>query len=147
MKMTRVILLISLHRYELREDRKRECARTSSHMDCLRQDIVHTLRGVSPTSSPRLHNLQKVNSSTSISNFGNSYQNLNNNNSFGNNSYPSMLSQQDLDYLKWELMSGLRSEVKDAIQSCLQTQAPPPPPPMMSSMGSDLYHTHLYTQL
>ncbi|XP_067661619.1 transient-receptor-potential-like protein isoform X1 [Haliotis asinina] len=138
---------ISSLRYELREDRKRECARTSSHMDCLRQDIVHTLRGVSPTSSPRLHNLQKVNSSTSISNFGNSYQNLNNNNSYGNNSYPSMLSQQDLDYLKWELMSGLRSEVKDAIQSCLQTQTPPPPPPMMSSIGSDLYHTHLYTQL
>lgn len=47
---------LNLYRYELREDRKRESARTTGHIDNLKRDVLRSIRasslGVPQTHAP-----------------------------------------------------------------------------------------------
>ncbi|XP_064609759.1 transient-receptor-potential-like protein [Liolophura sinensis] len=129
---------ISSLRYELREDRKRETQRTVGHMDTLRQDIAHTFRP-SPSNSPLLGNSNKL-AHTSP----NSSMNLSS----------SLLTPQELEYIRHDIVKTVRHEVREAVRDALSQSReprnallPPPPLTMLPPINSELYHTHLYTQL
>ena len=68
----------------------------------------------------------------------------------------SLLSPADMDHLKREIVTSLRSELRDLAREMVTGVAPPLPPrdqPNVSGSiflpppNSELYHTHLYTQL
>ena len=130
-------------RYELREDRKREAARSSSHMDNLKRDVLRILHGgnfnLSPNASP-LPNHIPPGSKSPIS---------------GGNTLPlstsgTFLSQQEVDNLKREIIGGLRNELREISRDLAcgnQRSSPVHPPALLPPINSELYHTHLYTQL
>lgn len=73
----------------------------------------------------------------------------------GGGMYPGT-SQNDLDYLKRDIIMGLRSEIREIARemSRQQTEAPAggrglslDPSTLVPPMNSELYQTHLYTQL
>ena len=133
-------------RYELREDRKRESARTTGHIDNLKREILRSIRASSlgqvlpepppPTAIP--HQLSGDNMSYSYGGGGGSG-----------------LSPPDIDLLKQEIVGSLRQEIRELAREMVSLHRqgspvnpninpsliPPPAPP------SDLYQTHLYTQL
>ncbi|XP_076355264.1 transient-receptor-potential-like protein isoform X1 [Tachypleus tridentatus] len=113
---------ISSLRYELREDRKREAARNSCQIESIKRDIVRSLRG----------NQAWSNSQGVIQPSPESNQDL----QFG-------LSHYELENLKQEIVSSLREEIRGVLREVTQTRALSIGP----NMNSDLYQTHLYTQL
>lgn len=142
LRLNRVILwpnvMLTCFRYELREDRKRETQRTVGHMDTLRQDIAHTFRP-SPSNSPLLGSSNKLAHSSP-----NSSMNLSG----------SLLTPQELEYIRHEIVKSVRHEVREAVRDALsQSQSPRnallplPPPSLLPPINSELYHTHLYTEL
>lgn len=132
---------ISSLRYELREDRKREAARCSGHIECIKRDIIRALRGSSPLepstsqSSNALHPEPNNNPRYSPT-YETAYYNI--------QPPGSLLSSQDLDILKREIVATLRSEMKSLIR---EATAAPAARPAANNATSDLYHTHLFTQL
>lgn len=120
------------YRYELREDRKREAARSASNIDTLRRDIMFSFRGSSPvTTSPPTHT-DKVVSNNNLALHG------------------TLLSQQEIEILKREIVSSLKTELREMAREIVHQERPnpfPSGPPHLPPIGADLYHTHLYTQL
>ena len=118
-------------------------------MDNLRRDIMRSLRSGTPL--PADGNI----SSTSALN--NSYPLENSFTSTASQSYggngSGYLSGTDLDILKHEIITGLRSEIRELARE-IATGAQSTIPGSSSSQGlvlppptADLYQTHLYTQL
>lgn len=157
---------ISSLRYELREDRKRETARASGHIDSLKRDIIHTLRGSSPNSSPLLssnmdkgqqpqpqqhqqqqhyHQQQQQQQQQLQQQQQQQSQQTHHPNAL------SLLSTQDIDNLKRGIVSSIKNEIRDAISEAIQQSSlninNNITPLVLPSMNSELYHTHLYTQL
>ena len=138
-----------LFRYELREDRKRESARTTGHIDNLKREILRSIRASSMGQIlPEIPPPQPIQHQYSGDNM--SYGGI------GGSMGPGggMLSPTDIDILKQEIVGSLRQEIRELAREMamsLHRQGspvnpnpsliPPPPPP------SDLYQTHLYTQL
>ncbi|XP_074649844.1 transient-receptor-potential-like protein [Tubulanus polymorphus] len=127
---------ISSLRYELREDRKREAARATGHLDNLKRDILRNLRS---------SNMQGPAPPSEIGN------------TMPTSTSGTFLTQTELEYLKREIVTGLRQEIADLIHEVVPTQPPHHNHVIQNSpchlgtnlpaMNSDLYHTHLYTQL
>ncbi|KAJ8297879.1 hypothetical protein KUTeg_024410 [Tegillarca granosa] len=124
--------------YELREDRKREVQKVASQMDNIKREVISTVRSISPVpSSPQ-------GSFLSASNY---YSNPGHVTSSGHGG----LTRSDIQELKYELVSSLRTELRDAVQDVIQnsdnisnkmaSNVSLPP------LNSELYQTHLYTQL
>ncbi|CAH1778072.1 unnamed protein product [Owenia fusiformis] len=130
---------ISSLRYELREDRKRETARATGHIDNLKRDIMRSLK-------PGLHsNMNGIPgnppiSPTSSFNSGIPYTISGN-----------VMSQQELDYLKREITMELKHEIREAVGEIVEAMNTNAmnnsTAPALPSNSNDLYHTHLYTQL
>ena len=128
-------------RYELREDRKREAARTTGHIDNLKRDILRSLRSASLGQlAPAQHDgpprpLPSVSPTMPHSTSGN------------------FLSQGEIETLKREIVSGLRTEMRELAREMMQMNAqnargsPVNAPNLLPPINSELYHTHLYTQL
>ena len=135
------------YRYELREDRKRESARTMGHIDNLKRDILRSLRSTSghgpPPPAPGWGESGDVPVSQPGSGTGN------------------FLTQSELECLKREIVSSLRGELKDLAREISVGGAPGGSSggptrgspataahhPSLPPLNSELYHTHLYTQL
>ena len=127
-----------LFRYELREDRKRETVRNSSNMDSLKRDIIRSVRSLSVTGQPHSPIIGGRSSvHTSPKNVG-SYQDM-----------PMVMDPADMDYLKHEIISSLRAEIRDIARELVTTTqtAKDVQNAVPSPINSELYHTHLYTQL
>ena len=146
--------IIFYFRYELREDRKREAVRTSGHIDNLKRDIMRSLRGAGinvPQQQHHDHNTLKTMDSISPT--------------MPRSSSDNFLSLSEMETLKHEIVSSLRTELRDfareiATMGGISTNPPPPPagrdstvtdnavgPNYLPPNSSELYHTHLYTQL
>ncbi|XP_023238515.1 transient-receptor-potential-like protein isoform X1 [Centruroides sculpturatus] len=134
---------ISSLRYELREDRKREAARNTGQIDGIKRDIIRSLRGNQvwtgqippppPIPPPVCHSPNLPPSELP---------------SPGSAGF---LSPHELDYLKRDIIASVREELRNMMRELQQHLRPPSaaslgptaPPPM----NSELYHTHLYTEL
>ncbi|XP_059140364.1 transient-receptor-potential-like protein [Physella acuta] len=197
---------ISSLRFELREDRRREMIRTTSHMDSLRRDLHHTLGRLSPipptttlvnglspnhtltapnhtltapnhTLTAPNHTLTAPNHTLTAPNHTLTAPNHTLTTHCGRTLYMPQFSQEtrsinssyeapdrpggltlvDLDWLKSEILAGVRQELKDLLQHTAPVERKYPAlssshPQIASvanpvSSSSDLYHTHLYTQL
>ncbi|XP_076359761.1 transient-receptor-potential-like protein isoform X1 [Tachypleus tridentatus] len=108
---------ISSLRYELREDRKREAARNSGQIESIKRDIIRSLRG----NQVLLHSSPE----------------------FGQDSQFGLLSHHELENLKREIVGSLREEIRGMLREITQLRTSP----VVPSTSSDLYQTHLYTQL
>ncbi|GFT02788.1 transient-receptor-potential-like protein, partial [Nephila pilipes] len=162
---------ISSLRYELREDRKRETARNTGQIDSIKRDIIRSLSGsqmlgpITPSSaSPPLmaDHRMVVRSVDDVTEDHDIRDRL---------LVPSLaLSSHDIDIIRKEVMVGVQKELKTFLKE-LQTQnaivgqivhhpphvIPPHPqpgirlhpniPPTVPDVASDLYQTHLFTQL
>ena len=127
-------------RYELREDRKREAARTTGHIDNLKRDILRSLRsaglstGPEPAKPPPPHpgSMSPTMPHSTSGNF---------------------LSQNEVESLKREIVTSLRQELRDLAREVANMNmpnargSPVNPPTLLPPINSELYHTHLYTQL
>ena len=129
-------------RYELREDRKREAARTTGHIDNLKRDILRSLRSAALTGqiAPASHEGPSRPPPSASPTMPHSIS--------GN-----FLSQGEIDTLKREIVTGLRSEMRELAREMMQVTAqnargsPVNAPNLLPPINSELYHTHLYTQL
>ncbi len=126
-------------RYELREDRKREAARTTGHIDNLKRDILRCLRGVQ-LGPQQVHDASSrqppsVSPTMPHSTSGN------------------FLSQGEIDTLKREIVTSLRTEMRELAREMVHMNpqnprgSPVNAPNLLPPINSELYHTHLYTQL
>eukprot|EP00106_Octopus_bimaculoides_P009655 XP_014777097.1 PREDICTED: SUN domain-containing protein 2-like [Octopus bimaculoides] len=150
---------ISSLRYELREDRKREAARASGHIDSLKRDIIHSLRGSSPNSSPlRSSSIDKGQQlqqyhvpQTQQQQTHAQQQQQQSQQQQQQSSSLSLLTQQDLESLKRGIVSSIKNEMREVIAEAIQQSTANlnnnTPPLVLPSINSELYHTHLYTQL
>ncbi|XP_064637490.1 transient-receptor-potential-like protein isoform X2 [Lineus longissimus] len=125
---------ISSLRYELREDRKRESARTTGHMDNLKRDILRSIHCIGGL---------PVNGITNGIHDGNTMPH-----SMSGN----FLSQNEIETLKNEIVTSLRVEMRELVQEFAMNQhnmnsSPNHLPNILPPINSELYHTHLYTQL
>lgn len=128
-------------RYELREDRKREAARTTGHIDNLKREILRSLRsaGLSGTTESTPLPPPKMQGSASPT--------------MPHSTSGNFLSQSELETLKREIVTSLRNEMRELareMSSANQQTArgsPVNPPTLLPPINSELYHTHLYTQL
>ena len=147
------LTLFLLLRYELREDRKRESARTTGHIDNLKREIIRSIRATSmgqiipePPPPTLMHQYSGDNMSYPMPGPGGG--------GVGGGGQGSVLSASDIDILKQEIVGSLRQEIRELAREMVVTLhrqgspvnpnpglIPPPQPP------SDLYQTHLYTQL
>ncbi|KAF8791422.1 Transient-receptor-potential-like protein like [Argiope bruennichi] len=161
---------ISSLRYELREDRKRETARNTGQIDSIKRDIIRSLSGsqmlgpVTPSSSspPPIDHRMAVRSADDITEDHDRDRVY---------SVPTLtLSNHDIDMIRKEVVIGVQKELKALLKE-LQPQPAitgqvvhPPPhvipphpqpgirlhpnlPPAVPDLASDLYQTHLFTQL
>ncbi|XP_042898061.1 transient-receptor-potential-like protein isoform X2 [Parasteatoda tepidariorum] len=159
---------ISSLRYELREDRKRESARNTGHIDSIKRDIIRSLSGSqmlgpmtpSSTSPPPIDHRMAVRSVDDVTDERETRDRL--------ILPPLTLSNQDIDLIRKEVVVGVQNELKALLKE-LQAQnaaanqihqpthVPPHPqqgmrlhpnlPPAVPDLASDLYQTHLFTQL
>ena len=162
-------------RYELREDRKKETMRTTSHMDNLRRDIRQTFHHqASSQSVPSFSDLPYPPSYPYPPGPG-----PGTGQSGGYRCSPShgLLSRSEVEQLKKELVSELKNEVRAATRQLLAAcvygghngivgggggvagggrgvdagvgshLGEMPAPQTVPQLRSELYHTHLYTQL
>ncbi|GFY68116.1 transient-receptor-potential-like protein [Trichonephila inaurata madagascariensis] len=162
---------ISSLRYELREDRKRETARNTGQIDSIKRDIIRSLSGsqmlgpVTPSSaSPPLmaDHRMAVRSVDDVTEDHDIRERL---------LVPSLaLSNHDIDLIRKEVMIGVQKELKTFLKELHTHNAmvgqivhhpphviPPHPqpgirlhpniPPTVPDVASDLYQTHLFTQL
>ena len=157
-------------RYELRDDRKREKQTAGSHIDLLRHEIMCTLHGlIAPTNGmtsqsrphdPNLTNMPQPGShGIATSQPIKSFSELNrqrpvdvpihqgsgyiHRNSFG--MVPGN-GHFDMFQLKQDIISSIRTEVKESVEEVMATGCVTPAvvcPPV----ETELYQTHLYTQL
>ncbi|XP_054708929.1 transient-receptor-potential-like protein [Uloborus diversus] len=105
---------ISSLRYELREDRKREAARNTGHIDSIKRDIIHSLKCSQGWAPQEL--------ASPCSSMG-------------------IITPTEFENLKQELITCLREEMRQLL---------PPGAPTITAVptvNSQLYQTHLYTQL
>lgn len=159
-----ISVTIFIFRYELREDRKRETARNTGQIDSIKRDIIRSLSGsqmlgpITPSSTsppptePR--NVRSVDDMTA-------------DDSRDRLAVSSLtLSTHDIEIIRKEVVLGVQNELKALLKE-MQTQAvmghqpphmaPPHPqsgvrlhpslPPAVPTVTSDLYQTHLFTQL
>ncbi|XP_070196707.1 transient-receptor-potential-like protein [Littorina saxatilis] len=162
---------ISSLRFELREDRKKETMRTTNHMDSLRRDIRQTLFKPSSTS----HAVQRP-PSFSNDHPAYPYQpgpGPDQGAAFESSPSHGLLSRSELDQLRKELVTELKDEIRTATRHmmavCMYSGhngvsggghsgrgvegraghqgGTMPAPQAVPQLQSDLYHTHLYTQL
>lgn len=142
-------------RFELREDRKREALRSTGNMDNLRRDIRQSFMSLSPAMGQRVDR----------NSFHSSYPQPPGLSLGHGSSVPlsgqGLLSPEELEQLKRELVAELKDEVrmaaKQMMASCLCNGmigggvyaggGVLPVPQAVPQLTSDLYHTHLYTQL
>ncbi|GBO18202.1 Transient-receptor-potential-like protein, partial [Araneus ventricosus] len=162
---------ISSLRYELREDRKRESARNTGQIDSIKRDIIRSLSGsqmlgpVTPSSAspPPIDHRMAVRSADDITEDHDVRDRV--------YSVPTLtLSNHDIDMIRKEVVIGVQKELKALLKE-LQPQTAttgqvvhPPPhvipphpqpgirlhpnlPPAVPDLASDLYQTHLFTQL
>ncbi|XP_054722030.1 transient-receptor-potential-like protein [Uloborus diversus] len=156
---------ISSLRYELREDRKRETARNTGQIDSIKRDIIRTLSGSqmlgpntpSSTSPPPIEQRMAVRSIEDMSADHDMRDRI-------ASSAPT-LSSQDIDLIRKEVISGVQKELQALLKE-LQSQnsmVHPPPhsaphpqlgvrlhpslPTAVPNFTSELYQTHLFTQL
>ena len=162
-------------RYELREDRKKETMRTTSHMDSLRRDIRQSFHHQACSQSvPSFSDLPYPPSYPYPPGPG-----PGTGQSGGYRSSPShgLLSRSELEQLKKELVSELKNEVRAATRQLMAAcvygghngvvggggggggggrgvdavvgshLGEMPAPQTVPQLRSELYHTHLYTQL
>lgn len=115
------------NRYELREDRKHEAGWKDSKMENLKKEIIHTIKGNHGSLS---HSASMEGSETIRE---------------------GSLSQGDLESLKREIISSLRMEIRDVAREAYLSSPPMYngglSSDMLPNLNSELYHTHLYTQL
>lgn len=112
----------------MREDRKREAAKNTSQIDSIKRDIIRSLRG-NTTWGPANYGPMPPQDIPSP------------------NSSAGLMTPMEFESLKSELISCLRDEMRILLtreQQHLPHGTPQPPPPMVNS---ELYETHLYTQL
>ncbi|XP_061164348.1 transient-receptor-potential-like protein [Saccostrea echinata] len=120
---------ISSLRYELREDRKRESYQAANLLQSTKQEIISLIQKFNMT----IHPLQ--------TGAGQSQSPLNVSTDRGQtNDRGQVLSSNDLEQLKEDIISGICSRLHDNIQTLQGMERLP-------SIDSDLYTTHLYTQL
>lgn len=149
-------------RYELREDRKRETARNTGQIDSIKRDIIRSLSGSqmlgpitpSSTSPPPIEprNVRSVEDMMADDSRERIVSSL-------------ALSNHDIDIIRKEVVLGVQNELKALLKE-MQSQTTlghqphiPPPhpqsgvrlhptlPPAVPTVTSDLYQTHLFTQL
>ncbi|GAB6026000.1 hypothetical protein CHUAL_011965 [Chamberlinius hualienensis] len=136
---------ISSLRYELLEDRKHEAIRSSLHIDSIKRDIMRQIRWQRdssnagrpcPVSEPSLNPIITENQA--------------------NEHGGSLLTSQDLEQLKCEIVASLSTEIQSIVESAIRKNAPfhnyqsqSQSVPLVSpdTTPSDLYQTHLFTQL
>lgn len=109
-------------RYELREDRKREAAKNTSQIDSIKRDIIRSLRGNQAWMPTNFGPMPPADIPSPISSAG-------------------MLTPMEFENLKHELINCLRDEVRTLLNREPQGVQQPP------MVNSELYETHLYTQL
>ena len=134
-------------RYELREDRKREAARTTGHIDNLKRDILRSLRNSGVGSGPPER--EPRDSSTERGRDGKMAPlspTL-------PHSSSGILSYNEMETLKREIVAGIRAEMRELAREMANLNlqnargSPVNPPQLLPPINSELYHTHLYTQL
>lgn len=115
-------------RYELREDRKRESCQSANLLQTTKQEILSLIPGFSKNSSQQQTGIGQGPQITASQGKG----------QFNDRGH--MLSSNDLEQLKEDIISGICSRLQDSLQPLLGMERLP-------SIDSDLYTTHLYTQL
>ncbi|KAK3099622.1 hypothetical protein FSP39_007126 [Pinctada imbricata] len=119
---------ISSLRYELRDDRKLESERANTLIQDLKHELICILHGILPEKGP---------GSTS-SRGGNPV----------NGTTYCTLSKKDLQDIKRDIVDSICTEVKGNLrESVIGFDSSGPPSSNMPSLDSELYQTHLYTQL
>lgn len=110
-------------RYELREDRKREAAKNTSQIDSIKRDIIRSLRGNQAWMPGGLGPMPPQDIPSPVSSAG-------------------FITPMEFECLKQELVTTLRDEIRTLLVR--EPQGSVQQPPMVNS---ELYETHLYTQL
>ncbi|XP_071044300.1 transient-receptor-potential-like protein [Parasteatoda tepidariorum] len=116
---------ISSLRYELREDRKRETARNTGQIDSIKRDIIRSLRGNQAWMSPNFGQAPSADLPSPMSSTG-------------------AMTPMEFESLKQELVTCLRDEMRLLLSRDSQYPHGPLEPP---TVNSELYQTHLFTQL
>nr|CFW94249.1 Eka-Trp1 protein [Euperipatoides kanangrensis] len=144
---------ISSLRYELREDRKRESARSSGQVEGIKRDLIRTLRSNGQnwsTASLSAVMPNPCSGSTPIITANPKIPSpINTGPLMPHVHSVSLHSQSDADFLRREIISSLRIEIRELIREIHQSSrnSPIQPPALLPTINSELYHTHLYTQL
>ena len=129
---------LRIYRYEIREDRKRETVRATGSMESLKRDIIRSIRSLSvgtPIASPS---------------FGRSSASVHSSPLHMHSDMPMAMDPADMDYLKSELVSSLRTEMRNMATEMMnvsQEMSDAAKHNLPQPINSELYHTHLYTQL
>ncbi|CAD5115116.1 unnamed protein product [Dimorphilus gyrociliatus] len=132
---------ISSLRYELREDRKRESARTSSHIETVKRDVIRSIHQSNPSMDhacvvdPMSEISQAVHRPPSPSYAAYSPPTL------------SFLNPSEIDALRKEIIIGLKAEIRELAMEMVRDNGNNAAAPSAPSLNAELYHTHLYTQL
>lgn len=115
---------IILFRYELREDRKREAAKNTCQIDSIKRDIIRSLRGNQAWMPSNYGCMPSQDIPSPISSAG-------------------LMTPMEFESLKQELITCLRDEMRTLLTREHLPQGVQQPP----MVNSELYETHLYTQL
>lgn len=125
-------------RYELREDRKREAARTAGHIDNLKMDILRSLGG----------DLSHLQATTHPGNHPGNHPG-----SHLDEYHSGMSTTMEMEALRRDIVSSLRAEIRELAREMATGSGQNPrgspvnPPGLVPPLSSELYQTHLYTQL
>lgn len=121
--------LCYINRYELREDRKRESYHSANMLQSTKQEILSLIQEFNMTNHPRQI---KAGQSQSIQNISLDRGRI--------NDKGQVLSPSELEQLKEDVIVGICSKLHESLQTLQGVERLP-------SIDSDLYTTHLYTQL
>ena len=156
------VLPFLLIRYELREDRKRESARTTGHIDNLKKDIIRSIKSQSVGMSMNMLRTGQPNRGHSQ---GNAAGDNNHRPAAFSPSLPShersasgvpgsvcpslLLDSVDMEDLKQDIIRSLKLELRDIARDLITVseQARQAQSSGTLPISSELYQTHLYTQL
>lgn len=140
---------ISSLRYELREDRKRESARTSSHIETVKRDVI---RSINQSNSSLDHASASADPANEVNQMSTSSVHRPPSPSFHHPAYSppvtGFLNQTEIDSLRKDIVMGLKAEIRElAMEMARENFSNSATAPSAPSLNADLYHTHLYTQL